>query len=92
MAHTQSNQARLLHRVRRLRGQIDAVERALASQSSCESVLQLIAASRGAINALMAEVLEGHIRSHVLGPRVRPASEQGQAAELLIELVDRYLK
>ena len=92
MAHTTKDKEKLLQRARRIRGQVEALEKALTNGEECSAVLQLIAACRGAINGLMAEVLEGHIRSHVLSPRVKPNSAQGQAAEELIELVNRYLK
>ena len=55
-------------------------------------MLQTIAACRGAINGLMAEVMEGHVRYHVMDPDRKPTSEQAEAAEELIELVNRYLK
>ena len=66
MAHTIREKAKLVQRVRRIRGQIEAVERALVAEQDCSDVLQLIAAARGAMNSLMAEVLEGQIgRAHV---------------------------
>ena len=92
MAHTTKDKQKLLQRARRIRGQVEALEKALTDEEECSAILQLIAACRGAINGLMAEVLEGHIRSHVLSPQVKPNSAQGQAAEELIELVNRYLK
>lgn len=54
----------LVNRVRRLRGQVDAIERALAGEASCSDLLQRITAARGAINGLMAEVLEEHVREY----------------------------
>jgi DNA-binding FrmR family transcriptional regulator len=51
-------QAKLLNRVRRVRGQLDGVERSLQSGEDCANVLMLLAACRGGISALMAEVLE----------------------------------
>jgi FrmR/RcnR family transcriptional regulator, repressor of frmRAB operon len=90
MAHTKRDQEKLLVRVRRIRGQIDALERVLTEEAECADVLQLLAACRGALNGLMAEVIEGHIRCHVLLPEA--ASPQAQAAEELIEVVRAYLK
>ena len=92
MVHTIRDQVKLLNRVRRIRGQVGAIESQLEEEASCEKVLQTIAACRGAIDGLMAEVLEDHVRYHVVGPDVDPASEQGQAAEQLIDLVRSYLK
>lgn len=62
MPSTPEEKKKVLTRVRRIRGQIDALERALESGAECRSVLQQIAAVRGAANGLMAEVLESHIR------------------------------
>ena len=67
VAHTAHDQ-KLLDRVRRLRGQIEAIERGIEAGDDCAKVLHLIAASRGAINALMSEVLESHVREHVVDP------------------------
>jgi hypothetical protein len=36
------------------------------------------------MDALMAEVIEGHIRFHILDPNVTPSDEQAQAADDLI--------
>jgi FrmR/RcnR family transcriptional regulator, repressor of frmRAB operon len=92
MAHTAKNKHKLLARVRRIRGQVDAIERALDSDEECGGVLQLMAACRGALNGLMAEVMEGHVRFHVLSPDNRKNSPQVEAAEELIDIVRAYLK
>jgi DNA-binding FrmR family transcriptional regulator len=91
MAHTTKDKQKLLSRVRRIRGQVEAIERALDGEHECFSVLQLMAACRGALNGLMAEVMEGHIRFHVLNPSGKN-SPQARAAEELIEVVRTYLK
>ncbi len=94
MAHTAKDKKKLIDRVRRIRGQIDAIERALEEENDCSSILHHIAGCRGAMNGLMAEVVEGHIRSHILtngnGPEDKQA--QAQAADDLIALVRSYLK
>ena len=92
MAHTQKDKAKLLNRVNRIKGQVNAIERALQDGDECSRVLQTIAACRGAINGLMAEVLEGHVRFHVVDPRRKPTAGQAEATEELIDLVNRYLK
>ena len=89
MAHTTKDKARRLSRVRRIRGQVEAIERALDGEHECSSVLQLMAACRGALNGLMAEVLEGHIRFHVLDPKSGKNAPQVEAAEELIDVVGR---
>lgn len=62
MPSTPEAKKKTLTRVRRIRGQIDALERALDEGKECRAILQQIAAVRGAVNGLMAEVLESHIR------------------------------
>jgi DNA-binding FrmR family transcriptional regulator len=90
MAHTQESKGKLLARARRIRGQVEAIEKALTSEQECVDVLQLIAATRGAINGLMNEVVEGHIRYHVLSPKAAAAEREG--AEELIAIVRSYFK
>jgi FrmR/RcnR family transcriptional regulator, repressor of frmRAB operon len=92
MAHTIRDKKKLLNRVRRIRGQIDAVEKALEQEQDCSAILLTIAACRGAINGLMAEVIEGHIRFHVANPDHEPTTEKARAAQQLIEVVKMYLK
>jgi FrmR/RcnR family transcriptional regulator, repressor of frmRAB operon len=92
MAHTTKNKDKLLTRVRRIRGQVDAIERVLDFEQECTGVLQLMAACRGALNGLMAEVMEGHIRFHVLSPDNGKNSPRMEAAEELIDVVRAYLK
>ncbi len=92
MAHIRRDKKKLLNRVRRIRGQVDAIERALESEGECARLLQTIAATRGALNGLMAEVAEGHIREHVIDPSRRPTDSQLDAADELVDLVRTYLK
>ena len=90
MSHTTAEKAKLLNRVRRVRGQIEALERAIIEEQPCAAVLHLIVAARGGINGLMAEVLEDHIRLHVLD--AGKDAERRRGAEELIEAVHSYLK
>lgn len=90
MGHTRESKSNLLARARRIRGQVEAIEKALDSEQECGDVLQLMAAVRGAINSLMNEVVEGHIRYHVLSPRAAAAQREG--AEELITIVRSYFK
>lgn len=92
MAHTVREKTKLLARVRRIRGQVEAVERALESEQGCADVLQLIAAVRGAINGLMAEVIEDHIQMHVANPAIKTNAERQQGADELIDVIRTYLK
>lgn len=90
MSHTIREKTKLLARVRRIRGQVEAVERALEGELGCADVLQLIASVRGAVSGLMAEVMEDHIRMHVVEPAREPDRTKG--AEELIDIVRAYLK
>lgn len=89
MAHTIRDKAKLLTRVRRIRGQLELVERLLESAADCGATLQQIAAARGALNGLMSEVLEGHLRAHVFGSS---AAVRAQAADEFVGIVRTYLK
>jgi DNA-binding FrmR family transcriptional regulator len=90
MPHHEREKMKLLQRVRKLRGQLDAVERSLGVDEQCGDQLMLLAAVRGGVNGLMGEVLEDHIRFHLTdGSKEQIAPE---LAEDLIDLVRAYLK
>ncbi len=92
MSHTIREKHKLLSRVRRIRGQVEAIERALDDEGGCERVMHLIAAVRGATAGLMAEVMEDHVRNHLVAVERRPGAGDADAAEQLIEVVRTYLK
>jgi FrmR/RcnR family transcriptional regulator, repressor of frmRAB operon len=91
MGHTTRDKKKLLDRVNRLAGQVEAIKRALEQEKECGDVLRLIAATRGAMNSLMAEVLEGHLLEHAFAG-ARLGSKAAQAADEVIEIVHAYLK
>jgi DNA-binding FrmR family transcriptional regulator len=82
---------KLLSRIKRLGGQINAIERAVADGDECADILMLLAAIRGGVNSLMAEIMEDHIRLHLTHPERRTESTE-ELTEDLIELVRAYLK
>ena len=92
MTHTVRKKAKLVARVRRIRGQVEAVERALEAEIGCADVLQLIASIRGAVNGLTAELVEDYIRLHIVDPSREPDSDRARGAEELIDVVRTYLK
>ena len=92
MGHTVRGKTKLINRVRRLRGQVESVERALASEAECSEVMHLLAACRGAINSLLAEVIEDHIREHVVGPESKAGRVRSEARDELIDVVHSYFK
>jgi DNA-binding FrmR family transcriptional regulator len=91
MSHTIRKKKKLVLRVARIRGQIEALARALDGEAECGDVLRLIASARGAMDSLMAEVIEGHIRDHAFRG-ARPTSEEGRAAQDLVGIIRSYLK
>ena len=91
MPHTINGKKQLLTRVRRIKGQTEALERALEQETDCSAILQQIAAIRGAVNGLMAEVLEGHIREH-LGAEGIPPQQRGEDLEQVVAALRSYLK
>ena len=92
VAHTVKHKTKLLQRVRRITGQVQAVERALEAEQTCIQVLQLIAAVRGALNGLMVEVLEDHIRLHVVDPETDRNRDRALGSQELIEVIRSYLR
>ena len=91
MAHTIRDKQKLLNRVARLRGQLEAVDKALNDEQECTQILHILSACRGGLDSLMAEVIEGHILLHIADPAKRPTSEQSKAAQELIDLIKSYL-
>jgi FrmR/RcnR family transcriptional regulator, repressor of frmRAB operon len=92
MTHTIREKQRLLGRVRRMRGQVEAIERALENEAECEKVMHLLAAVRGAVTGLMAEVVEEHVRTHLVDREKYPDAFNVDAVEQLLEVVRTYLK
>ena len=92
MAHTPEEKKRLLNRVRRIMGQVGAIQKILDQEGECSEVLHSIAACRGAMDALMAEVIEGHIRFHILPEAAEATDEQARAADDLVVALRAYLK
>ena len=92
MSHTVREKSKLVSRVRRIRGQVEALERALDAEKGCAEVLHQIAAVRGAMGGLMLEVLEEHIRTHISDPAITNDADRKQGAEELINVLRTYLK
>lgn len=90
--HTIKEKPRLMARVRRIRGQVEALERALEAELGCADVLMLAASMRGAVNGLTAEIMEDHIRNHIVDPDKAPHATHAKGAAELIEVLRTYLK
>jgi DNA-binding FrmR family transcriptional regulator len=91
MTHTVRDKKKLVSRISRIRGQLNGIERALLEEKDCFLVLQTATACRGAMNSLIAEILEGHIRSHLLEGSTNKTGRD-QAARELIDVVKAFLK
>ena len=91
MPHSPEEKKKVLARIRRVRGQCEGLERALEAGADCAPVLQQIAAIRGAVNGLMSEVLESHLREQFGQPDVDAAERQERIAEMTT-LIRSYLK
>jgi DNA-binding FrmR family transcriptional regulator len=92
MSHVISEKQKLILRIRRLKGQIDAVERALEQDADCSKVMHTLSACRGAMDSLMVEILEEHVRYHMVPPETDPRSREARAANDLIESLKTYLR
>jgi FrmR/RcnR family transcriptional regulator, repressor of frmRAB operon len=92
MSHTIHQKKKLLSRVRRIRGQVEGIERALEGDTDCGQVMHLIAGVRGALAGLMAEVVEDHVLEHLVDAEKHPGVLNADAAEKLLEVVRAYLK
>jgi FrmR/RcnR family transcriptional regulator, repressor of frmRAB operon len=92
MGHVALEKTKLLNRLKRMRGQIEAIERAVNADDECATVLQQATACRGALDGFIAEVIEDHIREHMMAPQAGQDSTRSAAGEELIEIVHQYLK
>lgn len=92
MAHTIHEKDKLLARIKRIQGQMNSIRSSIEDEGDCFEILNVVASCRGALNGLMSELIEGHVKEHVLDPRKKPTSEQNRATEQLLGIVKAYLK
>ncbi|MBN8912298.1 MAG: metal/formaldehyde-sensitive transcriptional repressor [Hyphomicrobium sp.] len=90
MSHTVAGKSKLLGRVRRIKGQVEAIERALEGEHGCSEILQLVASVRGAIGGLTAELIDDHMQDHVIG--AANAAERERGASALMDVIKTYVK
>lgn len=90
MSHTSRQKDKLIARVRRIKGQLEGIERALEADTACVEVLRQIASVRGAVGGLTAQVMEDHLREHVLAAETDKTRHQG--GEDMIEVIRAYMK
>ncbi|APQ13898.1 transcriptional regulator [Pseudomonas oryzihabitans] len=91
MSHMKASKDDLLKRVKRIAGQVQAIERALEEEADCAKTLHLVAATRGALNGLLEEIVEEHAREHVAHPALTD-QERAEGVEQLLEAIRRYGK
>lgn len=93
MTHTseEKEKQKLLLRLRRIRGQLEAVEKKVQEDANCASILQQATACRGALDSFIAEVIEDHILAHLVDPKASRDDPRAQAAEELVEIVHSFL-
>ena len=92
MSHFITDKKKLILRVKRIRGQIDGIERAVASDEDCVKIVQAIASIRGALTGLMGEVLESHVAEHVVDPRSKLSAGQLKGTKELLTMIKIYVR
>lgn len=92
MSHITGATKGLIARINRIQGQLDAIKEAIQEDRDCSAILQQVSACRGGINGLMAEIIEGEIKGHVLSPNAKANSSEAQAADQLVEVLRRYIR
>ena len=92
MSHTIKDKKKLIARIGRIRGQLNGVERALTEEKDCYLILQTVAACHGALNSLMGQILEGHIRSHLLDTGPGKGAGRRRAAREVIDIINAFLR
>ncbi|AOB24779.1 MULTISPECIES: metal/formaldehyde-sensitive transcriptional repressor [Bordetella] len=91
MSHLSDHKDELLKRTQRIAGQVQAIQRSLEAGADCETILHLVAATRGALNGLLDEILEAHAREHVAHPDLTPDA-RSKGLEALVSAIRRYSK
>jgi DNA-binding FrmR family transcriptional regulator len=92
MTHVIHEKQKLLNRIRRIGGQVEAIERALETDAGCNEVMRQLATVRGAVNGMMAEVVEDHIQMHMVDTNRKPTKGEVAAADELIEVLRSYIR
>ena len=92
MGHVAQEKVKLLNRLKRLRGQVEAIERAVNADDECALILQQATSCRGALDGFIAEIIEDHIREHMIDPQAPRGDRRVEAAEELVEIVHQYLR
>jgi DNA-binding FrmR family transcriptional regulator len=90
MSHTIREKSKILGRLNRIKGQLDALSKGIEAEQDCYQVMQLLSSCRGALNGLMGDIVEGHVREHIVqAENKKVATESG---EDLIEIMRSFWK
>ncbi len=92
MGHIRENEKKIITRIRKIKGQLDAVEKGISSGKDCSSILQTLSACRGAMNGLMGELIEDHIKEHIMQDSNHPVTEQDKSSVELVKILKSYWK
>jgi DNA-binding FrmR family transcriptional regulator len=94
MPHSQEDKKKALIRLKRIKGQAEALERAIEVGTDCSLLLQQISALRGAAGGLMAEVLESHLRESFgqNGKAISPGPQALEDIDEIVKILRTYLK
>lgn len=90
MAHTIQSKIKILNRVSRIKGQLEAFAKAIDIEADEYQVMQLLASVRGALNGLTSEIVEGHIREHIVEAKDKKLA--AEAGEELIDIMRSFMK
>ncbi len=92
MGHLAEDNKKIISRIKRIKGQLEAVERGLVEGKDCFEVLQTLSACRGGLNGLMGSLVEDHIKEHVMTNKTNPKSAKDKSSLELIKLLKTYWK
>jgi DNA-binding FrmR family transcriptional regulator len=82
---------KILNRIRRINGQVDAVGRMIENDESCVDVLMQLSAATGALAKVGQIVLENHLKTCVADAMQNDdAKDREQKLEELIKLFRKY--
>jgi DNA-binding FrmR family transcriptional regulator len=91
MSHVAAEKQKLLNRLKRIRGRSTRWSGPWTAKWNAR-VLQQATACRGALEGFIAEVIEDHIREHMIDPQLPAGDPRAQAAEELVAIIKAYLR
>ena len=92
MPHLITDKKKLVARMRRIRGQIESIERAIESDTECQQILETLASVRGALMGVMSALMESHLLNHVLDSNSKLADQHSRVAKEMVRIVKAFTK